>query len=80
MTRSPTTRFNIVHACEIKLSKSAVKPSVIDEVMKNKLAALMLPRQFSLRPVLIHVNGVHPDVLRTQFFARIINFGELLAP
>jgi uncharacterized protein len=72
------TRFNIVYACEIKLSKSAVKPSVIDEV-KNKLAALMLPRQFSLRPVLIHVNGVHPDVSRSQFFARIIDFGELLA-
>ena len=72
------TRFNIVYACEIKLSKSAVKPAVIDEV-KNKLAALVLPRQFSLRPVLIHVNGVHPDVFRSQFFARIIDFGELLS-
>jgi len=58
--------------------ESAVKRVVIDEV-KNKLGALMLPRQFSVRPVLIHVNGVHPDILHSQFFARSIDFGELLA-
>lgn len=71
------TRFNTVYACEIKLSKSPVKPSVIDEIAQ-KLARLKLPKHFSARPVLIHVNGVHREVTDRRFFSRIIDFGELL--
>lgn len=71
------TRFNTVYACEIKLSKSPVKPAIIDEVAQ-KLVRLKLRRHFSARPVLIHVNGVHQAVIDSRFFARIIDFGELL--
>lgn len=71
------TRFNTVYACEIKFSKLRVKPSILDEV-EQKLARLKLPRQFSARPVLIHVNGVHREVIDCRFFSRIIDFSELL--
>ncbi len=50
---------------------------VVQEV-QQKLNALQLPRGFSLRPVLVHVNGVDEDVLDSGFFARIIDFSELL--
>jgi hypothetical protein len=39
---------------------------------------LKVPREFSVRPVLIHVNGVHPQVLQSGFFARIVDFADLL--
>lgn len=71
------TRFNTIYACEIKFSKSPVKRSIIDEV-DQKLSRLKLPRQFSVRPVLIHVNGVHTDVMDDQYFAQVIDFSELL--
>ncbi len=71
------TRFDSVHACEIKFSKSAIKPGVVGE-MRQKLEKLQLPRKFSVRPVLIHVNGVHSEVVRSQFFSQIVDFGELL--
>lgn len=72
------TRFDTVFACEIKFSKSMVKPAIIGE-MQKKLASLKLPPRFSVRPALIHVNGVHPDVIDSQYFAKIVDFGELLA-
>ncbi|MGH8295082.1 MAG: AAA family ATPase [Steroidobacteraceae bacterium] len=71
------TRFNTVYACEIKFSKSPVKPSITDEV-EQKLARLKLPRQFSVRPVLIHVNGAHREVIDGRFFSRVVDFSELL--
>jgi AAA+ ATPase superfamily predicted ATPase len=71
------TRFDSVYACEIKFSKSGIKPGVVGE-MRQKLENLQLPRKFSVRPVLIHVNGVHPEVIRSQFFSQIIDLGELL--
>jgi len=46
--------------------------------MRQKLEKLQLPRKFSVRPVLIHVNGVHSEVVRSQFFSQIVDFGELL--
>ena len=71
------TRFNTLYVCEIKFSRSQLKYSIIEE-MGKKLEALNLPRQFTARPVLIHVNGVHQDVIDSRFFSRVINFGELL--
>jgi AAA+ ATPase superfamily predicted ATPase len=71
------TRFNTLYVCEIKFSRSPLKYSIIEEVGK-KLEALKLPRQFSARPVLIHVNGVHQDVIDSRFFSQVIDFGELL--
>ncbi len=71
------TRFNCVYVCEIKFSRLPVKAQVVDEV-KQKIKALSLPRNFSYRPVLIHVNGVEDELVGTEFFAKIIDFGALL--
>jgi uncharacterized protein len=47
------TRFNTLYVCEVKMSKTDIKPDVIDEV-EEKVTSLKLPRRFSVRPVLIH--------------------------
>ena len=68
------TKFGGLFVCEIKFSKYPVMPTVIAEV-QQKLDRLVYPKGFSCRPVLIHVNGVHEDVIDSGFFAEIIDFG-----
>lgn len=72
------TRFNTLYICEIKFSKHEVGLSVIEEVQK-KLDALSIGRGVSCRPVLVHVNGVHADVIDHGYFAEIVDFSELLS-
>jgi hypothetical protein len=72
------TKFNCLYICEIKFSRSEVGVSVIDEV-KQKIERLSMPKNFSYRPVLIHVNGVKDTVFETGFFTKIIDFGMLLS-
>lgn len=71
------TQFNTLYACEIKFSGSEVKSSVIEE-MQTKLKNLVLPKGFSVRPVLIHVNSVSEAIQESRYFAQCIEFGELL--
>lgn len=71
------TRFNSVYVFEIKFSRYEIKSNVIKE-MEEKLDRLKLPKQFSYRPVLIHVNGVREDVIDSRYFSDIINFSDLL--
>src|SRR5262249_10995970 len=71
------TRFNTLTVCEVKFTQGPIGPKVISE-MKEKLEALELPRGFSVRPVLIHVNGVDETVIDSGFFAKIVDFSELL--
>ena len=71
------TRFNCLYICEIKFSKKPVGIGVIRE-MQAKIEALAMPKNFSHRPVLVHVNGVDDEVVASEFFAGIIDFGSLL--
>jgi len=71
------TRFRCLYACEVKFRQGVVGTEVIEEV-KEKLSRLQLPRGFSCRPILIHVNGVSEEVVDSGYFARIIDFSELL--
>jgi AAA+ ATPase superfamily predicted ATPase len=71
------TKFNSVYICEIKFSKSALTQAIIEEV-QNKIDRLQLPKNFSYRPVLIHVNGVADSVVDSHYFSDIIDFGQLL--
>lgn len=71
------TRFRYLYACEVKFRQGVVGTEVIKEV-EEKLRSLQLPRGFSCRPVLIHVNGVSEDVVDSGYFARIIDMSELL--
>lgn len=71
------TRFRYLYACEVKFRQGVLGTEVIGEV-EEKLRRLQLPREFSCRPVLIHVNGVSEDVVDSGYFARIIDLSELL--
>jgi len=72
------TRFNTLYVCEIKFSKTEIGSSVIKAV-QEKIAKLSIAKNFSIRPVLIHVNGVSDKVLSADYFANIINFSDFLS-
>lgn len=69
------TRHNALYVCEIKFSVSEIKHSILEEVEK-KVEALSIPRRFSIRPVLIHVNGVSQSVRDSEMFSEIIDFSQ----
>ena len=71
------TKFNTLYLCEIKFSKEPVPVSVIKEV-EQKIGRLAKGKHFSIRPVLIHVNGVADAVVESDFFAHIIDFSQFL--
>jgi hypothetical protein len=71
------TRFNVLYTCEIKFSQKEIGSWIISE-MKDKIRSLALPRGFSVRPVLIHVNGVSDAILEEGYFSNVVSFGELL--
>lgn len=71
------TRYNSLHLCEIKFSKEKIGAEVMHQV-KQKIECLAAQKQFSIWPVLIHVNGVSDSVLESGFFSRIVDFGALL--
>ncbi len=70
-------KYNTLYICEIKFTTSEIKMDVIRDVQK-KISALSIPRHFSYRPILIHVNGVKDEVVGSGYFSVIIDFGELL--
>lgn len=71
------TRFHNLYICEIKFSKDPVGIKVIEE-MEEKIKRLKVPKRFSIRPILIHVNGVEDSVIDEGYFDKIIDFGQLL--
>ncbi len=70
------TRFNCLYVCEVKFSRNSIGVEVIKHI-KAKIDALSLPKNFSYRPVLIHVNGVDEEVIGSEYFADIIDFSQL---
>lgn len=71
------TKFQQLYLCEVKFSKGEIGIEVVKEV-KEKIKRLELPRGFSIRPVLVHVNGVSDHLLDADYFSRIIDFSEFL--
>jgi hypothetical protein len=71
------TKYNTLYICEIKYSKNVIGTQVIDE-MKEKIKRLSLPRHFSYRTVLIHINGVNEMVEESQYFSHIIDLSKFL--
>jgi hypothetical protein len=65
------------NVCEIKFSSSEVKVSVIEE-MERKIKSLSVPKGFSVRPVLIHVNGVSQAIKESDVFNDIVDFSQFL--
>jgi len=71
------TKYKTLYVIEIKFMNSPIKGSVISEV-KEKIRRLVRPKGFSVRPVLIHVNGVLSNVEDADYFSAIINFSNYL--
>jgi uncharacterized protein len=70
-------RIDFLYLCEVKFSKKPVGIKIIEE-MEEKRKRLSIPKNFSIRPVLIHVNGVEDSVLDEGYFDKVIDFGQLL--
>jgi len=71
------TRFHTLYICEIKFSKDPIGKKVIQET-NEKIKRLKLPKRFSVRPILIHVNGTENSVLDEEYFDKVIDFGQFL--
>lgn len=71
------TNLNLLYLIEIKFSKNPISSSVIQEV-KGKMTSLKIPRNFSCRPILIHVNGITDDLDDQDYFTKIIDFSDFL--
>lgn len=69
------TKHNTLYVCEIRFSSSEVKSSVIEE-MEKKIESMYLPKGVSVRPVLIHVNGVSRSVMESEVFNDIVDFSQ----
>ena len=65
-----------MYVCEIKFSKNRLQRAVISEV-DRKIRCIAKPRNYTFRPVLIHVNGVDDGVLEERYFDTVIDFGGL---
>jgi uncharacterized protein len=71
------TFYNSLYLFEIKFSKDKIGMEVIAEI-QDKIQRLSAPRNLSIWPVLIHVNGVTEPVRKSGFFSKIIDFGDFL--
>ena len=71
------SKINTLYICEIKFSKDPIGLSVVKEV-QQKMDRIAKPKSFSMRPILIHVNGVTDAVMESDFFAKIMDFGMFL--
>ncbi len=70
------TKFGGLYVCEVKFSRNIIRKDIIDEV-QEKIDRLAVPKNFSLRPVLLHANDVHDEVLDSDYFSHIINLSTL---
>ncbi len=71
------TKFNTLYVVEIKFLRDQIGETIIKEV-QQKIDRLTRTRAYSVRPVLVHVNGISPSVVESGYFAAIIDFGSLL--
>ncbi len=72
------TRYLILYLVEIKFSIHPIDLSAVDEVHEKIDRLQTGNKRFSIRPILVHVNGVTPRLEQSDFFTKIINFGQLL--
>lgn len=70
-------KFGSLYICEIKFSKNIINSKIIKEV-QQKIDCIKRPKGVSCRPVLIHVNNVNKDVIDSGYFAKVIDFRQLL--
>ena len=66
-----------LYLCEVKFSHAPIGMEVAHQ-MAEKQRRLTIPRGWSLRPVLIHANGVTPELQESNAFDQIASFERLL--
>lgn len=71
------TKFGNLFLCEVKFSRNIIRKDVIEEV-KEKIISLSVPRNFSIKPVLIHASEIHDEVLDSNFFVKTIDLTGFL--
>lgn len=71
------TKYHNLYVCEIKFYNKPIGKSIIKEVEK-KIQCLNRPKYIAALPVLIHVSGVEESVIEEGYFAKYIDFSELL--
>jgi uncharacterized protein len=69
-------KFGVLYLCEVKFAFKGIRTNVIAEV-QEKINRLSLPKNFSVKPVLIHVGDVYDEVLGSNYFSKIIDIAEL---
>ncbi len=69
------TKHGNLYLCETKFSRNIIRKDIINEV-EEKIKSLSIPRNFSIKPVLIHASDVHDDVIDSDFFVKIINMSS----
>jgi hypothetical protein len=72
------TRSKTLFVCEIKFSQQLVSSNIISE-MKEKMAALSLPRGFAALPVLIHFSDKEESLDMQDYFYKIIRFSDFFS-
>ena len=70
-----TTKYS-VYVCEVKFRRKIGK-GVIDEVYE-KISRIKFKELLSIRPILIYEGMLSDNLLREDFFDRIIRFSDLL--
>ncbi|NGX51299.1 MAG: hypothetical protein K1060chlam2_01164 [Chlamydiae bacterium] len=71
------TYHRTLYLIEIKFSQNEIGNEVKEEI-ERKIDRLNLPKGFSIKPVLIHVNGISDHIYLDRFFSKIIDFSNLL--
>jgi len=71
------TKFGTLYLCEMKFYLSEVGKKVVDDV-QEKIQRLSYPKGYTVRPILIHVNGVTHAVIESGLFDKIIDFSQFL--
>jgi hypothetical protein len=51
----------------------------VSQVTAPPIEALITLKNLSVRPILVHVNGVADSVEKVDYFDKILNFGALAA-
>ncbi len=72
------TRYQVLYLVEVKFSVDPIEVKVIDEVQEKIDRLDTGTKRFSIRPILVHVNGVTPKLAQSNFFTKLIDFGQLL--
>ena len=71
------THHRVLYLVEIKFSQNEISSDVKKEI-EEKIMRLAVPKGFSIKPVLIHVNGVSSGIYCDRFFSNVVDFAELL--